>query len=217
MELWLDTCDLSLIESAKARGLLYGITTNPSILAAVSMAPLDIIKTLLSIQKGPVTLQMTASSAQEIIDHAKHCLKLFPRLIIKIPVSKENLIAIHALSQEGIPVMATVIYEPLQAISAFKAGAEYAAVYIGRMQDAGLDAFKTLETIQQYITRYCPTSKLIAASLRSKEHILHCLGTGCAAMTLGEKAYIDFVQDHPLTLNNMERFASALAANWIHA
>lgn len=215
MEIWLDTCILSVIQHATERGLLFGVTTNPSILATAQKSPVEVLKALLEIQKGPVTAQVTASSANEMVEQGRRLHHLSSRIIVKIPATSQGLIAIHALAQEKVPIMATVIYDPLQAVAAFQAGALYAAIYVGRMEDAQLRPFETLKMLQTYIDSSRPACKLIAASIRTKEHMVSCLQAGCAAMTLSEKAYGLFMADHPLTTKNSEDFSLALPVDWL--
>lgn len=215
MEIWLDTHNLSVIQHAKERGLLYGVTTNPAILASTKQSPLDLIRALLEVQSGPVTAQVTAASANEMVEQGRRLHKLSPRLIVKVPASSQGLIAIHTLAQERVPIMATVIYDLLQGIAALQAGALYAAAYVGRMEDAQLKPFETLKVLQNYIDASRPSCKLIAASIRTKEHMASCIQTGCAAMTLSEKAYALFAADHPLTTKNSEDFSLALPTDWL--
>ena len=168
MELWLDTSNLSLIKQAKELGCLYGITTNPTILSASGKAPLDTLESLLDIHKGPITAQVTAFTAGEMVKQGRALHRFSKQLVIKVPASLEGLKATYALSQEGISIMATAMYDLLQAISAFKAGATYGVLYVGRMENAGLKPIETLYLIKET----CPSFKLLAASIRSKEAAL---------------------------------------------
>ena len=216
MEIWLDTTNATLIQHAKDRGLLFGVTTNPSILAGTKQSPLDVIQELLKIQEGPITVQVTAATAMEMAEQGKRLHELSPRIIVKVPTTSQGLRAIRALSLAKVTTMATVIYEPLQALAAFHAGAIYAAAYVGRMEDAGLKPFETLRAIQEAIDRYYPSRKLMAASLRTKKHLLSCFDVGVAAVTLKEQPYALFVEEHPLTCKNSEEFSSALPAIWLY-
>lgn len=215
MELWLDTCNLSLINEAKSLNLLHGITTNPNVLSISTHDPMHTLLTLLSIQQGPVTAQVTALSAQEMILQGRLLHAISPRLIIKIPTSLEGLKAIAKLSNENIPVMATVIYDRLQAINAIKAGASYVAIYIGRMEQAGLEAQNTLLQIVTFIERHHLKAKVMGASIRSKEHINWCLDARCHAITLGEQAFRLWTEENPLTTQDTLAFSKMLPSTWL--
>lgn len=215
MELWLDTSDLSLIKKAKEVGCLYGITTNPSILALSDKPALRLLEELLEIHEGPITAQVTATTADAMLMQGKKLYQLSENLLIKVPVSLEGFKAIYALSQEGIPVMATVIYDFLQAVTAFKAGAIYGALYVGRMIDAGLKPIETLVLIQNFIEMHHLSCKLLAASIRSKQQLLQCIQTGCSAITVKEEVFSFFLKEHPLTTHNSSEFTKALPSDWL--
>lgn len=150
-----------------------------------------------------------------MINQARKLRKLSKRIIIKVPASNEGIKAIAALTTEGVPIMATTLYDPLQALQAFKAGAQYGALYVGRMDDAHLKPFEAIATIQSMIFDYGFHAKLIPASIRSRDDILQCLKLGCAAITLKEKPYALFIEEHPLTLKNSLEFSSSLPHDWI--
>lgn len=214
MELWLDTCNESTIKQAQKLGLLYGITTNPLILAKASDPPLTTLKKLINLHHGPITAQVTAITTDAMIKQAHSLHLLSSRLIIKIPASLEGLAAIPHLSKEGICIMATVLYDSMQALCAFKAGATYGALYIGRMEDNAIDPFAMIDTLQDYISTHKLPHKVIAASLRSKEHVLECVKRG-VAVTLKEDVFASLLKEHPLTIANIEQFSSALPNDWI--
>lgn len=199
MELWLDTCSFSIIEEADDMGILCGVTTNPKILKSSSLSPFKTIEKLLEIQKGPVTWQVDSSKAHDIINEGKYFSSVSSRIIVKIPVTKEGLKAIHRLSKENIATMATVIFDPFQALLAFKAGALYAAPYIGRMEDARLDPFDLLK-------KTTSRGNILAASLRTLDHYIKCLELDCKAATINEKLFEKMLLDNPLTLKSIQEF-----------
>ncbi|MEI8300695.1 MAG: transaldolase family protein [Chlamydiota bacterium] len=214
MELWLDTCNESTIQQAQKLGLLYGITTNPLILAKATTPPLVTLQKLLDLHPGPITAQVTAITAEEMIKQAHKLHRLSSRLIIKIPTSLEGLSAIAHLTKEGISIMATIIYDPFQALCAFQAGANYGALYVGRMEDNAINPFGIIDTLQHYISTNKLPHKVIAASIRSKEQVLECIKRS-AAFTIKEDIFASLLKEHPLTLSNIQEFSSALPNDWI--
>jgi TalC/MipB family fructose-6-phosphate aldolase len=215
MELWVDTSDISLIKKAQEMGCLYGITTNPIILSHSDKSPLETLQALLDAHLGPVTAQVTSVTAKEMIKQGKALHAFSKRLLIKVPVSLEGFKAIYALSQEGITVMATAIYDFIQAISAFQAGAIYGAIYIGRMEDAGLNPIETMYLIQNFLQSNYPSCKLLAASIRSKKQLLECIQTKCGAITLKKEGFSFFMEEHSLTTKDVKEFKQALPEDWI--
>ncbi len=207
MEIWLDTINLELIKHAHALGILHGVTTNPSILSKADSSIEQLLEKILEIQSGPITLQVVADEVFDMVQQGKKWHSFSERILIKVPVTQIGLEAMHLLSREGIPTMATVVFHPSQALMAALAGAHYIAPYFGRMLDAGLDAFAHLKSMQNHLVQYQLKSKLLVASLRTKEQILTCADLGVGAITLKDALFLDFIQDNPLTLQCIKTFA----------
>lgn len=207
MEIWLDSCNRDVIKAACKFNIIYGITTNPSLIARTKEKPENIIKDLLELQSGPVAVQVIATNSAEMIQQALALNELSPRIIIKIPVTQQGLIAMKALSQEHIPVMATAIFQPNQALLASLAGAVYAAPYLGRMIDAGIEAHSSLQTMQTVYNQYNFKTKIIAAAIKTPEQITACAEIGIKAITLKSALLDQFLCDDPYTLDALQAFS----------
>jgi transaldolase len=207
MEIWLDTADLELIKNAKQMGVLHGVTTNPSIIAKSQLEPEDLIGKLLLIQNGPVTVQVTANRSAEMIRQGEVVSRFSNRIIIKVPVTREGLKAIHGLASQKIPTMATAVFDVNQVLLAARAGAAYIAPYFSTICEADQDGLEQFKAMFRLIDRYKFTSKLIAASLKSNEHVRQCAEMGAHAVTLKEDVFLAFIEDHPETLKRMDRFS----------
>lgn len=207
MEIWLDTVNLEMIREANAMGILSGITTNPSIIAKSGKPREEILESLLHVQEGPITAQVTEALSQDMVKEGRDLYSISSRIIVKVPVTKEGLKTMNILSQEEIPVMGTIIFNPLQVLLAVQAGACYVAPYFGRIQEAGKEAGDILRVIMQMLEHYKLSCKLLAASIRSATQVEQCLEIGAHAITLGEKAFLEVVTDDSLTLENLERFS----------
>lgn len=207
MEIWLDTCNSETIATACRLGIIDGITTNPSILASAKENPHQTIHHLLDIQSGPVTVQVTADDADGMVKEAMSWRYLSDRLIIKIPVIQEGLAAIRILVQEGIPTMATAVFQPNQALLAAIAGAEYVAPYVCRMFDEGIDAYVALETIAAIYKRYSFKTKILAAALRTTDQITACASMGLDAVTLKSSLFAEFIADDKATCKALRAFS----------
>jgi TalC/MipB family fructose-6-phosphate aldolase len=207
MELWLDTCDLDAIAAANKFGVMYGVTTNPSILAKANQDPETIVAKLLEVQDGPITVQVTNEDASGIIQQAKEFYMRSDRIIVKVPATQQGLIAIRQLSQDGIDTMATALFHPNQALLAALAGAHYVAPYLGRMRDAGIDAYATLRSMMTIYKQYAFSTKILVAALRTLEQITVCAEIGVHAITLKLDVFAQLMQEHPLTMEAIDIFA----------
>lgn len=200
MEIWLDSTSTKAIKRLEKLGFLHGITTNPSLIREVGKPIEKILENLLSEQSGPITVQVTAENASEMIRQGKTWYAISPRILIKVPVTQEGFKAMRALSRQGIPIMATTVFCPHQMLLAALAGASYVALYLTRMEKAGIDSIKTMSTMMNIIAQQKLNMKLLAASISSLEQITLCAELGIHAITLKEPIFEAFLQDNPLTM-----------------
>lgn len=207
MEIWLDTIDDKVIASADRFGVFYGVTTNPSSLSQRKEPHQQIITHLLEIQDGPVAVQVTATTAAEMIAQAEELQSRSERIIIKIPVSQEGFIALRHLGLKEIPTMATAVFHPKQFLLAALAGATYIAPYLGRMADAGISPFEVLKSAVAMYKQYQFPTKILAAALKSVDHIQKCAELGISAVTIKDELFQQFISEHPLTIQAINNFA----------
>ena len=206
MEIWLDTCDSQKIIAACRLGIISGITTNPSILARSNENHEKVIERLLDIQDGPVAVQVTADTADEMIKQAQDFQSISERIIVKIPVIQEGIIAMKALVEEGISVMATTLFQLGQALLAALAGADYVAPYVSRIFEEGIEAYADLEMMLKVYKKYQFKTKIIAAALRTSDQIIRCAAMGIPAMTLKSELFSEFTANNHATLNSLTAF-----------
>ena len=207
MELWLDTIHLPAIERAAQMGLLHGVTTNPAIL---SRAPqLDgLLSALLSAQSGPVCVQVTATHSSGMVEEGLQLHGHSPRIIVKVPVNREGLAAMHQLVRAGVTVLATAVLHPRQLLLAVQVGAHYIAPYVSHMADQGLDPWAALQTMQELIVG--SQSRIMAASLRSVEQVLQCAQLHLHAVTLKDPLFAALTEDNP----HSEAFTTRFHSDW---
>lgn len=206
MEIWLDTANVELVVFARELGILKGVTTNPTILSK-SHIDLDMLyQKLIGAHKGPLAIQVLADNEREMIQQAKALSEISPRVIVKIPVTQVGLRAICALTNEGIPVLATAIFDLRQALFAFKAGALYLAPYLGRIADLGQSPFELLIQIQELKKNYGFEGKIMGAGIRTLTDAMSCIKQGICAMTLPERVFMEFVEDSEFTLLALKKF-----------
>lgn len=208
MEIWLDTANENFVAHAAGLGVLHGITTNPTILALSTISPDEVIASLLKLQEGLVAVQVLTDDAMEICRQAKKLFSISNRIIVKIPVTQNGLRAMYALKQEGIPTLATAVFEIQQAFLAFKAGASYLALYLGRIADTGKNPLQVISQIHAMKLRYDFKGKIMGAGIRELSTAMACLEMGVCAATLSEKIFSELVKDCEPTLLALEKFSA---------
>lgn len=202
MEIWLDTSNVALVKQSV--GLLDGVTTNPTILSKSKIPPAELIPLLLEAQPGSVAVQVVTS---DIVKEALALASLSYRIVVKIPATQEGYLAIQILSQQGIPTLATALFEPRQALLAFKAGADYLAPYLGRIKDTGADPLAVLGEMESIRQHYGFPGKIMAAGIRDLPTALSCLQLGIGAMTLPDPIFTAFTKDAEPTLLAIDNFS----------
>lgn len=208
MEIWLDTSDVTIVAEAKNLGILDGVTTNPTIMASSKISPQDLIKELLAVQDGFVAVQVLSDDVEEMKNQAKMLSNLSNRILIKIPVTKNGLQVLSLLNREGIPTLATAIFDLRQALFAFKAGALYLAPYLGRIADSGKDPIEVLSKMQALKKDYGFEGKIMGAGIRDVSSALACVELGISAITLSDKIFAEFTADSEHTLKALQKFST---------
>lgn len=208
MEVWIDSLEKGSIALAARQGLLAGVTTNPSILANSPYPIHAIIEELLSLQSGPVAVQVTATQATEMVAQAKQLSALNSRIFIKVPVTSAGLQAIHTLQECDVPTMATAVFNSKQFLLAALAGARYIAPYVGvMMEEAGENPVNALQEMIIIRRNYGFKTKLLAAALKDSRQFMLCAELGIDAVTLKDSLFLDIIRDYEPTLRRLERFA----------
>lgn len=211
MEIWLDTIDVHVIADGVETGIISGVTTNPSILSRAQNVR-ETAKRLLDLQKGPVAIQVTGKTPEEMVEEARHIYQYSNRMIVKIPVSRKGLIAMKELQKEQIPVLGTAILYPIQALLAANMDVAYLSPYFCHMGDLG-NAFETLKTMVNLVRASNQKTKILVASLKHIDHILYCALLGVDAITIKPELYNKLVADFPVVEGFTEKFLS----EWMQA
>lgn len=206
MDIWLDTCDRQEVIDAGRFGIICGVTTNPSILAKDGEDPEKIINMLLEVQDGPVAVQVLGDSEQEMIDKALALHAFSDKVIVKLPVTQQGLLAMnHLYMEEEVPVMATAVFQPVQALLASLAGAAYVAPYVGRMSDAGINFYQALSSMSTIARQYQFKTKILAA-VKTVAQMMSCAELGIDAVTLKPALFKEMIADDRLTLEAIQEF-----------
>jgi transaldolase len=211
MKLWLDTVDINAIKEAEKIGILHGITTNPAILAEAGLRPEKIIPALLTHQSGPVAAQVVAIDAPNMIQEGLELNALSPRIIVKVPVTREGLEAIRHLSKENVSVMGTILFHPHQALTASIAGANYAAPYISHIENEGKDPWEILAAMQRILLHVQNKTEILAASVKSLPYLQRCAEIGIQHITIKAPLFYELVETVPEAQAWVDRFATLAA------
>lgn len=209
MEIWLDTTNLEAIDRAKSLGVLHGVTTNPKLIAQAKLPLTTVAGNLLSRQDGPVAIQPVIDDIAKMVREAEKWNVQSTRLIIKVPVTADGLLVMHRLARQGIPVMATAVFEPYQALLAIRAGASYVAMYYGRSEDLGQNPAEVLRAIMQMKENYDFDARVLVASVRTIGQVNEILRIGADAITVGDSLFREMTGVHPGTASALAEFSQA--------
>lgn len=198
MKFFIDTADIKEIKEAKALGVLDGVTTNPSLVAKVGRSHDELVKEICDIVPGPVSAEAVCNSAQEYITEGKRLAKLAPNIVVKLPTTEDGLKACKALSDEGIKVNMTLIFQPVQAIMCAKAGATFVSPFVGRLDDIGEDGMGMVENTVDIFNNYGFKTEVLVASVRSPTHVVRAGLCGAHVCTIPFNVISQLLK-HPLT------------------
>lgn len=207
MELWLDTANLSHIKKAVDWGIISGVTTNPSLVAKerFKMTFKEVVKTICSLVNGPVSAEVVSLDVDGMVKEAMELAGLSPHVVVKIPISKEGLSAIHTLAPKGVKVNCTLIFSPNQALLAACAGATYVSPFVGRIDDIGTKGMRIVQDIARIFKLHNIKTRVIAASMRHPMHIIAAAKVGADVITLPFHVVEQMIK-HPLTDVGIARF-----------
>ena len=205
MKFFVDTADVKEIQELAATGLLDGVTTNPSLIAKSGRPFLDVIKEICAIVPGPVSAEVTATDHATMMREAEKLSKLAKNVCIKVPLTVDGLKTCKALTGDGIQVNVTLCFSAAQALLAAKAGATFISPFIGRLDDIHLEGVNLIEDIRIIYDNYDYKTQILAASIRSVNHIVDCAKIGADVIT-APPAVIKAMASHVLTDKGLETF-----------
>ena len=205
MKIFLDTANLEEIREAAALGVVDGVTTNPSLLAKETGDPEEILVEICETVNGPISGEVVATDADEMIEEGRHLASLHENIVVKIPCIWEGLKATKVLSGEGKRVNMTLIFSPTQALLAAKAGARYVSPFLGRLDDIATPGMELVADIIRIFDHYDFDCEVLAASLRHPLHIVEAARIGADIATMPKKVF-SMLLNHPLTDSGLQRF-----------
>lgn len=209
MKFFIDTANLKEIEEAAALGLVDGVTTNPSLCAKEGVTtPEDFkahIRKICELVAGPVNAEVLATEAAAMVAEAREWAAIHPQVAVKVPMTPDGLKATRILAQDGIKVNVTLIFQPVQALLAAKAGAAFVSPFIGRLDDINHRGMDLVEHILTIFENYGFDTEVIVASVRHPLHVLEAALAGADIATVPYKVLMQLVK-HPLTDIGLAQF-----------
>ena len=206
MKFFVDTASLDEIREAHDMGVLDGVTTNPSLVK--KEGNVDFHKRVFEICEvvdGDVSAEVTATDFDGMMEEVHTLANIHENVVVKIPLIKEGIKALKALSDEGIRTNCTLCFSPTQALIAAKAGASYISPFIGRIDDISSNGMQLIEEVIQIYDNYGFETEVLAASIRHPMHVKEAALAGADVATMPFETMTKLL-DHPLTDRGLERF-----------
>jgi len=205
MKFFLDTADIEQIRTANSWGILDGVTTNPTLISKTGKPFKEVVKEILEEVDGPVSLETVSLDAEGMIREGRMLAELGENVVVKIPMTPEGMKAVQVLEAEGIPTNVTLVFSPMQALIAAKAGASFVSPFVGRLDDISGEGMKLIREIKEIFYNYEADTEIIVASVRHPMHVLEAALIGADICTM-PFAVMEKLFNHPLTDKGIELF-----------
>lgn len=205
MKFFIDTANLDEIRTADEWGLIDGVTTNPSLVAKEKCDFKKRITEICNLIDGPVSAEAVSLDSAGMLSEGRELAKIHQNVVVKIPMTLEGLRAVKKLSSEGIKTNVTLVFSPVQALMAAKAGATYVSPFVGRLDDISQTGMDLIAQILEIYFNYGFDTEIIAASIRHPVHVLESARMGAHVATIPFKV-LEQLAKHPLTDSGIDRF-----------
>jgi transaldolase len=209
MKFFIDTANLKHIREANELGILDGVTTNPSLMAKEGIKGEDAInkhyRTICEIVHGDISAEVLSTNFDDIVDEGKKLSAIHPNIVVKVPMIKDGVKAIKWFTDNGMRTNCTLVFSAGQAILAAKAGAAYVSPFIGRIDDSGWQGVQLIQQIANIYRIQGFQTKILAASIRSANHIVECAEAGAHVCTCPLDSILGLLK-HPLTDLGLTKF-----------
>ena len=205
MKFFLDTADVDAIRELNDLGMVDGVTTNPSLILKSGRDIIEVTREICNMVEGPVSAEVVAEKAEDMIREGRLLADIAPNIAIKVPLTWDGLKACRVFADEGRMVNVTLCFSPAQAILAAKAGATFISPFIGRLDDIHLDGMDLIADIREIYDNYGYDTQILAASIRSVNHIIEAAKIGADVIT-APPSVIKSMANHPLTDKGLAQF-----------
>ena len=205
MEFFIDTGDIAEIKTAWSWGFVDGVTTNPSLVAKTGKGNAELIREIAEIVDGPISAEVIALDAEGMIKEGTELAKIHKNVVVKIPMTKDGMIACKHFAKNNIKTNVTLIFSAGQALLAAKNGATYVSPFVGRLDDIGQTGMELITEIRQIFNNYGFETKILAASIRHIQHVKEAALLGADTATVPLKV-LEGLLHHPLTKSGLDQF-----------
>lgn len=210
MKFFVDTADIDMIRDLSEKGMVDGVTTNPSIIAKSGRDFIEVLTEICSIVAGPVSAEVTATRADAMISEGRKLAAVASNITVKVPLTWDGLKACRALTGDGHMVNVTLCFAANQALLAAKAGATFVSPFVGRIDDMGYDGMELIAEIRQIYDNYpALETEILVASVRTADHVKQAALIGADVVTVPPKT-LQGLAGHPLT----DAGLAAFLADW---
>ncbi len=210
MRIFLDTANIDEIRRGAAMGVVDGVTTNPSLVAAEGVEYRDRVLEICEVVDGPISAETISETADELVEEGRRIASWHENVVVKVAMSEAGLAAISRLSAEGISTNCTLVFSANQALLAARAGATLISPFIGRIDDGGQDGMEVVRESVQIMETYHLPSQILAASVRHTRHVTEAALAGSHIATVPPKVLFQLIH-HQLTDAGIQRFLADAA------
>lgn len=211
MKFFVDTAETDAIRELNALGMVDGVTTNPSLIKKSGRDILEVTREICGITDGPVSAEVVATDAEQMIAEGRKLAEIATNIAVKVPLTWDGLKACKVLTGEGKMVNVTLCFSANQALLAAKAGASFISPFIGRLDDMNIDGLELIADIREIYDNYDFKTEILAASIRTVNHISECAKIGADVVTAPPNVFQSMVK-HPLTDKGLDAFVKDAAA-----
>ena len=205
MQFFIDSADIDAIKAAHSMGLVDGVTTNPTLIKKAGKDHKTVIQEISTLVEGPISVETVSETADGMIQEAQQYLTWGHNIVIKVVMTPEGMRAVRHLSDQGIKTNVTLVFTPMQALIAAKAGATYVSPFVGRLDDIGVNGMEGISDIRTIFDNYAVSTKILVASVRHTHHLLDSALLGADVATVPPATLMQLFK-HPLTDSGIEAF-----------
>lgn len=205
MKFFIDTANIREIKEALSMGLVDGVTTNPSLIAKEGRKFEELIREICEIVNGPISAEVISLDTDGMVKEARELAAIHENIVVKIPMTIDGLKATRKLAEENIKTNVTLVFSPIQALMAAKAGATYVSPFVGRLDDLAQDGMELVEQIVDIYNNYAFDTEIIVASIRNPIHVLEAALLGADIATIPFNV-LSKLASHPMTDKGIQAF-----------
>ncbi len=214
MKFFIDTAEIDEIKEIASTGLLDGVTTNPSLIAKSGRDFKEVIAEICKVVDGPVSAEVLSLDHDGMMEEARKLLKIADNIAVKVPLTWDGLKTCKKLTDEGNMVNVTLCFSANQALLAARAGATFISPFVGRLDDNGAEGLDLIAEIRQVYDNYSFDTEILAASIRTTNHVRDCALIGADVVTVPAKVMQGMVK-HVLTDKGIEGFMADIKASGV--